>query len=98
MLGKAPVQLVLILLPRKVSEKNRAYVYLSFFFIVFIQLYWLRTALGEFCYLGSSQPNFIPNSFSNFWSLLLQVCFHAFTIFNRKVLYLESEDLHRKHK
>ena len=46
---------------------------------------------------GSPKPNFTLNSLSNFWSFLLQVCFHAFTILKRKVLYLESEDLHRKH-
>ena len=95
--GRAPVQLILILLPRKSLEKNGAHVYLSFFFIVFIQLYCLKTALGGFCYLGSPKPNFTLNSLRNFWSFLLQVCFHAFTILKRKVLYLESEDLHRKH-
>ena len=91
------MRLVLILLPRKVSENNGAYVYLSFFFIVFIQLYWLKTALGGFCYLGSPKPNFTLIILPIFGLSFYRFVFHDFAILNRKVLYLESKDLHRKH-
>ena len=76
--GKSSSSARFILLPRKVSENNGPYVFLSFFFIVFIQPYWLKTALGGFCYLGSRKPNFTLNSFGNFLSFLLQVCFSRF--------------------